>query len=74
MSGKEVKLAFFMLKNNEDAIPWTDGERGTFREEYFAPVVIPTVEYVPWTERKYSIPPGIRAQVIDTIRKIASGV
>lgn len=75
LTAEEVKLAFFILKNNEDAIAWEDEERGTFREDYFDPIIIPTVEHTPWAERNYPIPPGLRQQVIETIqKKIASGV
>jgi len=39
-------------------------ERGNFRKDYFEPVVIPTVEHIPWVERNIPIPPGIYDEVL----------
>ena len=43
LSEEELRLAFQVLINNETALAWDDSERGTFREDYFEPVVIPTI-------------------------------
>ncbi|KAI0038539.1 DNA/RNA polymerase, partial [Auriscalpium vulgare] len=50
-------------------------ERGTLRDDYFSPYVIPTVPHPPWQEKNIPIPPGIRDQVIEVLqKKIDAGV
>jgi len=72
---EERKLAAHVLKNNELALAWDESEKGRFRDDYFPPVVIPTIEHTPWVHRQPPIPPGIRDEVISLIKsKIASGV
>jgi hypothetical protein len=51
LTEEEVKLAFEILVRNEGAIAWEDSERGTFRQDYFEPITIPTVEHEPWTQK-----------------------
>jgi len=72
---EERKLAAQILLNNEMGLAWDESEKGRFREDYFPPVVIPTVEHTPWVHRQPPIPPGIREKVIEQIKaKISSGV
>jgi len=72
---EEQKLAALVLKNNELALAWDESEKGHFRDDYFPPVIIPTIEHVPWVHRQPPIPPGIKEEVIKLIKsKIASGV
>lgn len=72
---EEQKLAALVLKNNELALAWDESEKGRFRDDYFPPVIIPTIEHVPWVHRQPPIPPGIKEEVIKLIKsKIASGV
>ena len=72
---EERKLAAQVLLNNELALAWDESEKGRFRDDYFDPVVIPTIEHTPWVHRQPPIPPGIREEVIKLIKsKIASGV
>jgi len=71
----ERKLAAHVLRINELALAWDESEKGRFRDEYFDPVVIPTIEHTPWVHRQSPIPPGIRDEVIKLIKsKISSGV
>ena len=71
---EEVNLVFEVLMKNEGALAWDDTEKGRFREDYFDPVVIPTVEHEPWALRNIPIPHGLREEVIRFIKnKIASG-
>ena len=64
-----------ILKLNEKALAWTDAERGSFREDYFLPVKIPTVAHTPWVLKNIPIPTGIMDDVIDIIKKkITAGV
>ena len=63
------------MKMQEDGFAWTEEEKGKFRSEYFDPVVIPTIEHVPWVLRNMPIPPGIYEQVVKVIKeKIQAGV
>ena len=71
----EEKLVHEMIRLQEDAFAWTELEKGRFDPEYFDPILIPTIEHVPWALRNIPIPPGIRDRVIEIIRdKMASGV
>ena len=71
---EEVNLVFEVLMRNEEALAWDDTEKGKFREDYFDPVVIPTVEHEPWALKNIPIPHGLREEVIKFIKdKIASG-
>src|SRR5215471_11267002 len=60
---------------NEGAIAFEDTERGTLREDYFSPYIIPTIPHIPWEHKNIPIPPGIRQKVIKLLQdKIAAGV
>jgi hypothetical protein len=72
---EERKLAAHILVNNELALAWDESEKGRFRDDYFPPVIIPTIEHTPWVHRQPPIPPGIKEEVIQLIKsKISSGV
>ena len=32
----------------DQAFAWNDTERGRFQEDFFPPIIIPTVEHKPW--------------------------
>ena len=66
---EERKLVHEVIMNQNEAFAWDDSERGKFKEEYFPPISIPVVEHTPWVERNIPIPPGMREQVIEFIRK-----
>jgi len=72
---EEEKLVHHMILIHETAFAWDETEKGKFSEDYFDPVVIPTVEHVPWVLKNIPIPPGIYDQVVELIKnKISSGV
>ena len=72
---EEEKLVHHIIKLHEFAFAWTEDEKGKFSEEYFEPIVIPTIEHVPWALKNIPIPPGIYNQVISVIKdKIRAGV
>lgn len=72
---EEVKLVDFLVGQHERVFAWDETEKGRFSDEYFDPVMIPTVEHVPWVLKNIPIPPGIFDQVVQIIKdKIASGV
>ena len=50
-------------------------KKGRFLDDYLLPVVIPTIEHIPWVHQQPPIPPGIRNKVLKLIqKKIDSGV
>jgi hypothetical protein len=72
---EECKLAAQVLMNNKLVLAWDKSEKGHFQDDYFPPIIIPTIEHVPWVHRQPPVPPGIRDKVIKLIKsKIASGV
>ena len=72
---EEEKLAHELVKLQEEAFAWEEIEKGRFLDEYFAPILIPTIEHIPWALRNIPIPPGIYDRVIKVIReKMEAGV
>ena len=72
---EEEKLFKHIMVLNQEAIAFEDAERGTFKESYFSPYIIPTVPHVPWEYKNIPIAPGIREKVMDVLRlKIEAGV
>jgi hypothetical protein len=72
---EEEKLFKHIMVLNEQAIAFEDTERGTLKESYFSPYIIPTIPHIPWECRHIPIPPGLRDKVMDVLRlKIAAGV
>jgi transposase InsO family protein len=71
----EERLVHHLIKLQEKAFAWEEVEKGRFFPEFFDPILLPTIEHVPWALKNIPIPPGIREQVIKLIRdKIAAGV
>lgn len=71
----ELRLVQWVLAENERALAWDESEKGRFKDSYFDPVVIPTIEHIPWQQRNIPIPPGILDDVVKIIKdKIQSGV
>ncbi|KAI0038824.1 hypothetical protein FA95DRAFT_1585415 [Auriscalpium vulgare] len=72
---QEERLFQHIFTIHEDALAFEETDRGTLRESYFSPYVIPTVPHIPWECKNIPIPPGIRQKVIDLLRdKIKAGV
>ena len=72
---EEEKLVHYLIKVHEYAFAWNENEKGKFSDEYFNPVVIPTVEHIPWVLRNIPILPGIYNCIIEVIKhKIRMGV
>jgi transposase InsO family protein len=75
LTDEEEKLFVQVMTNNEAALAFVDTERGTLKESYFSPYVMPTVPHVPWEYKNIPIPPGIRDKVIELLKeKMAAGV
>ena len=72
---EERKLMHHVMMEQNEAFAWDDTERGSFREDFFPPIVIPTIEHKPWIYRNIPIPPGIYEQVCKLVqKKIEAGV
>lgn len=72
---EEEKLFNHILLLNQNAFAFNDMERGTFREDYFSPYIMPVVPHEPWALANIPIPPGIREQVITLLKtKLQAGV
>ena len=72
---EEEKLFKHIMVLNEAGIAFEDAERGTFKESYFSPYIIPTIPHIPWEYRNIPIPPGILDKVLDVLKlKMAAGV
>ena len=72
---EELKLFQHVMKLHQNHFVWEDHERGSFREDYFSPYIIPVVPHVPWAFTNIPIPPALRDKVVELLReKIAAGV
>lgn len=72
---EEHKLAVHLMQIHQNHFVFEDSQRGSFREDYFSPYIIPVVPHVPWALNNIPIPLGIRERVIALLReKIAAGV
>ena len=72
---EEEKLFKHIMVLNEAAIAFEDAERGTFKESYFSPYIIPTIPHIPWEYRNIPIPAGLREKVMEVLKlKIEAGV
>jgi hypothetical protein len=74
LSPSEADLVHWILRENKHALAWNELEKGSFSQEWFDLIKIPTVDHVPWVLKNIPLPPGIRDKVIEIIKsKIAAG-
>ncbi|EGN95268.1 hypothetical protein SERLA73DRAFT_16883, partial [Serpula lacrymans var. lacrymans S7.3] len=72
---EEEKLFTHIIILNQRSLAFEETDRGTFREDYFSPYVIPVLPHVPWEYKNIPIPPGIKNKVIELLRdKTKAGV
>lgn len=72
---EEEKLFSHVLQLNQHTLVFEEEERGTFREDYFTPYIIPTVPHIPWAFTNIPIPPGLREKVVSLLKeKMSAGV
>jgi len=62
-------LILFLIKAQEEGIAWDVSEQGKFWKDYFNPVVIPTIDHIPWVEWNIPIPPGIYDEVVKILKE-----
>jgi transposase InsO family protein len=72
---EEEKLFKQIMVLNEKSLAFDEIDRGTLREDYFSPYIMPTVPHIPWEEKNIPIPPGIKDKVIELLKhKMDAGV
>ena len=72
---EERKLLHHLMMEQNQAFAWDDTERGRFREDFFPPIVMPTITHKPWVYRNIPIPSGIYEEVCKLVqKKIEAGV
>ena len=72
---EEEKLFNHIMLMNEKTLAFEECHRGTLRDDYFSPYIIPYVPHVPWAYSNIPIPPGIKEKVIQLLKeKIEAGV
>jgi hypothetical protein len=72
---EEEKLFKQVMVLNEAALAFEETDRGTLREDYFSPYIMPTIPHSAWEERNIPIPPGIKDKVIELLKhKMDAGV
>ena len=65
----EEKLVLFLIKAQEEGIAWDMSEWGNFQKDYLNPVVIPTIEHIPWVEWNIPIPLGIYNKIVKILKE-----
>ena len=72
---EEEKLFKHILQLNQHTLVFEEHQRGTLREDYFTPYIVPTVPHIPWAFTNIPIPPGIRGKVVELLKeKVAARV
>ncbi|KAF7971177.1 hypothetical protein HWV62_21928 [Athelia sp. TMB] len=75
LSEEEQRLFEQVVKNNEKTLAFEETDRGTLKDSYFSPYIMPVVPHEPWELKNIPIPPGIRDKVIAILKeKLSAGV
>ncbi|KAL0957816.1 hypothetical protein HGRIS_000003 [Hohenbuehelia grisea] len=53
---KEEKLFQHIMKLNEHSLAFEEQDRGTLKESYFTPYIMPTIPHVPWEYKNIPYP------------------
>jgi hypothetical protein len=60
---------------HDSGFAWSEGERGSFRTDFFPPVDFPVIHHTPWVKRNFPIPPGIYGDICAIVqKKLAAGI
>ena len=65
---EEMKAVHHLIMQQNEAFTWDDTEKGKFKEEFFLPVEMPTVEHKPWVLKNIPIPPGMYPRVCEALK------
>jgi hypothetical protein len=72
---EEEKLFQHVMKLNETGIAFEDIERGTLKDSYFSPYIIPTIPHLPWEYKNIPIPKGLLPRILEVLKlKMAANV
>jgi hypothetical protein len=75
LSEEEKVLVASVLLQNQEALAWTEDEKGGFNTEFIPPLKIPVVDHRPWQDKNIRLPIKTREKVIEFLKgKIASGL
>ena len=74
LSEEEEKLFIQVIMNIEESLAFVDTERGTLKESYFSPYIMPTIPHTPWEYKNIPILPGIRDKVIELSKEKMAAV
>lgn len=75
LTEQEIRLCEWLIGHHPKVFAFDETEKGSFKEEYFPPVLIPTIEHTPWVFKNIPIPNGIYDEVVKIIKsKIDSGI
>ncbi|OSX64602.1 hypothetical protein POSPLADRAFT_1133956, partial [Postia placenta MAD-698-R-SB12] len=69
LTSAELDLMVYIVDNCQQAIAWTDSERGTFSREYFPDYEMPVIEHTPWVRAPIPVPRAIEGKVREMLRK-----
>jgi hypothetical protein len=68
LSETERDLIVYIVGKYQEAISFTDMERGRFKQKYYPDYIMETVPHTPWRIHPGKIPESIRPQVIQLLR------
>ena len=72
---EEEKLFTYIFQTHQNHFVFEDSQRGSFRDDYFSPYIIPVIPHEPWAFGNIPIPPGIKQKVVDLLKeKMLAGV
>ncbi|KAF9800795.1 hypothetical protein IEO21_10295 [Rhodonia placenta] len=69
LTSAELDLMVYIVDNCQQAIAWSDSERGTFSREYFPDYEMPVIEHTPWVRAPIPVPRAIEGKVREMLRK-----
>ena len=71
---EERKLLHHFMMQQNYGFAWEESEKGSFREDFFPPIDIPTVPHKPWVLKNIPIPPGLHREICRIIKsKLEAG-
>lgn len=68
LTDSELDLMAYVLDINQEALAWTEQERGTFSSVYFPDYEIPVIEHTPWARPPIKIPKALEAKVRSVVQ------
>lgn len=73
-SPKEMDLLVYILLRHESAIAFNNSKRGLFKEKYYPPYVMKTVEHNAWAQQPHPLPQALIPEMIKMLNaQVAAG-